>query len=109
MIVSGTNEGDKYRVKDACINMVYRKIHGVIIEIFVEEFFNTGKGLLSKKYTSQQLDPITLSPKSPKYEYEDSFTNIDELWLLNSRNINFIKDNNIQTKKFLFNNLIKLP
>ena len=42
MIVSGRNDGDKYRVKNECINMVYRKIHGTIIEIFVEEFFHTG-------------------------------------------------------------------
>ena len=51
MIVSGKSEGDKYRVKNNCINMVYRKIHGIIIEIFVQEFFDTGNGLLSKKYT----------------------------------------------------------
>ena len=44
MIVSGKNEGDKYRVKNNCINMVYRKIHGIIIEIFVQEFLDTGKG-----------------------------------------------------------------
>ena len=49
MKVSGKNDGDKYRVKDLGINMVYRKIHGIIIEIFVEEFLNTGDGLLSKK------------------------------------------------------------
>jgi len=41
MYVSGKNDGDKYRVKNDCINMVYRKIHGTIIEIFVEEFFDT--------------------------------------------------------------------
>ena len=32
------NQGDKYRGKNNRINMVYRKIHGTIIEIFVEEF-----------------------------------------------------------------------
>ena len=57
--VCGKNEGDKYGVKNDCINMVYRKIHGTIIEIFVEEFFDTGIGFLSKKYTSQQIDPDT--------------------------------------------------
>ena len=36
MKVSGKNDGDKYRVKDECINMVYRKIHGNIIENFVD-------------------------------------------------------------------------
>ena len=75
MRVSGKNEGDKYRVKDDCINMVYRKIHGVIIEIFVDQFLDTGIGFLSKKYTSQQIDPITLKASSLKLEYEDNFIN----------------------------------
>ena len=67
MVVSGKNEGDKYRVKNDCINMVYRKIHGTIIEIFVEEFFDTGIGSLSKKYSSQSIDPDTLKVKSQKF------------------------------------------
>ena len=78
MIVSGKNQGDKYRVKNDCINMVFRKIHGVIIEIFVEEFFHTGIGNLSKKYISQSIDPDTLKAKSQKLEYEDEFINIGE-------------------------------
>ena len=71
MIVSGKNQGDKYRVKNDCINMVFRKIHGTIIEIFVEEFLDTGKGTLSKKYSSQSIDPETLKAKSQKLEYVD--------------------------------------
>jgi len=66
MSVSGKNQGDKYRVKNNCINMVYRKIHGTIIEIFVEEFLDTGKGSLSKKYSSQQINPDTLETNSQK-------------------------------------------
>ena len=67
--VSGKNQGDKYRVKNNCINMVYRKIHGTIIEIFVKEFLDTGIGSLSKKYCSQQIDPNTLETNSQKLEY----------------------------------------
>ena len=66
MSVTGKNQGDKYRVKNECINMVYRKIHGTIIEIFVEEFLDTGIGSLSKKYSSQSIDPDTLKAKSQK-------------------------------------------
>ena len=66
MIVTGKNEGDRYRVKNDQINMVYRKIHGTIIEIFVEEFFDTGIGSLSKKYSSQRIDPDTLEANSQK-------------------------------------------
>jgi len=96
--VTGKNEGDKYTVKDKKINMVFRKIHGVIIEIFVEEFLDTGNGFLSEKYTSQQLDIKTLTPKSKVLEYQDTFINlgINNIWALESRNIKFIDDNNIE-------------
>ena len=108
MSVSGKNKGDKYRVKNDCINMVYRKIHGTIIEIFVEEFFDTGIGFLSKKYSSQSIDPDTLKAKSQKLEYEDEFINIGEedYWILNSRTIRFLNQNQEEEKqKFVFEDL----
>jgi len=108
MIVSGKSEGDKYRVKNNSINMVYRKIHGVIIEIFVQEFFNAGNGLLSKKYTSQQIDPKTFKVKTSKLEYEDKFINIGSknIWLLNSRFIKYLnKNKEEEIQKFIFEDL----
>ena len=111
MIVSGKNDGDKYRVKNQCINMVYRKIHGTIIEIFVDEFLDTGVGLLSKKYSSQQIDPITLQANSQKMEYEDEFVNIDkeDYWILNSRTIKYLNQNQEEeTQKFVFEDLCLL-
>jgi len=108
MSVSGKNQGDKYRVKNDCINMVYRKIHGTIIEIFVEEFFHTGKGSLSKKYSSQSIDPETLKTKSRKLEYVDEFTNIGEedSWILNSRTIKYLNQNQEEEiQKFVFEDL----
>ena len=111
MFVSGKNQGDRYRVKNDCINMVYRKIHGTIIEIFVQEFFDTGSGFLSKEYTSQQIDPDTLKPISQKLEYKDEFKNIGSkgIWLLNSRSIKFMnKNNEEEIQKFIFENLTLL-
>ena len=108
MSVSGKNQGDKYRVKNECINMVYRKIHGSIIEIFVEEFLDTGIGSLSKKYSSQSIDPETLKAKSQKLEYVDEFTNIDEgdYWILNSRTIKYLNQNQEEeTQKFVFEDI----
>ena len=108
MSVSGKNQGDKYRVKNDCINMVYRKIHGTIIEIFVEEFLDTGIGSLSKKYSSQSIDPDTLEAKSQKLEYEDDFINIDEgdHWILNSRKIKYLNQNQEEEiQKFVFEDL----
>ena len=108
MIVSGKSEGDKYRVKNNCINMVYRKIHGIFIEIFVQEFFDTGSGFLSKKYTSQQIDPITLQANSLKFKYEDSFVNIGSknVWILKSRLIKYLnKNKEEEIQKFIFEDL----
>ena len=111
MSVSGKNQGDKYRVKNNCINMVYRKIHGTIIEIFVKEFLDTGTGSLSKKYSSQQIDPETLETNSPKFEYEDEFLNMgkEDYWILNSRTIKFLNQNQEEeTQKFIFEDLCLL-
>ena len=108
MYVCGKNEGDKYRVKNDCINMVYRKIHGTIIEIFVEEFFDTGMGFLSKKYTSQQIDPDTLKANSQKLQYEDKFINIgkEDYWILNSRTMKYLNHNQEEEQqKFVFEDL----
>ena len=46
MIVSGKNQGDKYRIKDNKINMVFRNIHGIIVQIFVEKFLDTSLRIL---------------------------------------------------------------
>ena len=108
MSVSGKNQGDKYRVKNNSINMVYRKIHGSIIEIFVEEFLDTGIGSLSKKYSSQQIDPDTLETNSQKFEYEDEFLYMgkDDYWILNSRTIKYLNQNQEkETQKFVFEDL----
>ncbi len=108
MSVSGKNQGDKYRVKNNCINMVYRKIHGTIIQIFVEEFLDTGTGSLSKKYSSQQIDPGTLEKNSQKLEYEDEFLNMgrDDYWILNSRTIKYLNQNQEEeTQKFVFEDI----
>ena len=94
--VLGKNEGDKYRVKENKINMVFRKIHGVIIEIFVDEFIDTGNGFLSTKYSSQQIDIENMTPKSKKVEYEDNFINLgsNNIWVLESRIIKYLDDKN---------------
>ena len=106
--VDGKNDGDKYRVKENKINMVFRKIHGVVIEVFVDEFIDTGNGFLSKKYSSQQLNIENLTPKSKKLEYEDNFINLvnSNIWVLESRIIKFLDENNrTQNMKFFFKEL----
>ena len=91
MKVIGKNEGDKYRVKDKKINMVFRHIHGVIIQIFVQKFQNTGLGFLSEEYTSQQLDLNGNCKDSQELKYIDKFSSLNNsgICFLESRTIEF--------------------
>lgn len=74
VIVSGKNKGDMYCVKDNVITMVHRHIHGKLINVLTQEVFNTGNGYLSKKYTSQYLDPLSSKPISEKLFFVDKYT-----------------------------------
>ena len=63
---------------------------------------------MSKKYSSQQLDLETFIARSRKLEYEDNFVNlgINNIWVLESRMIKFLDDNNKENKlKYIFKEL----
>ena len=89
ILVGGKNEGDKYRVKDNIVTMVYRHIHGNLIVILTEDVTNTGNGYLSKSYSSQYLDPISKKDLKGKNFYKDDFIPLYKggPWVLASRSI----------------------
>ena len=89
IIVGGKNEGDKYRVKNDVVTMVYRHIHGSLIVIHTKEVTHTGKGYLSKSYSSQYLDPISKKALKEKNFYKDEFLPLFKggPWVLASRSI----------------------
>ena len=87
IIVFGKNEGDKYRVKNNVVTMVYRHIHGNLIVILTKEVTHTGNGYLSKSYSSQYLDPISKKDLKGKSFYKDDFIPLGKggPWVLASR------------------------
>ncbi len=89
VIVGGKNEGDKYRVKNDIVTMVYRHIHGNLIVILTKDITHTGNGYLSKSYSSQYLDPISKKDLKGKSFYIDHFIPLYEggPWVLASRSI----------------------
>jgi len=89
IIVGGKNKGDKYRVKNNVVTMVYRHIHGNLIVIFTQDVTHTGNGYLSKSYTSQYLDPISKEDLKSKSFYKDDFIPLYKggPWVLSSRSI----------------------
>ena len=89
IIVGGKNKGDKYRVKNDVVTMVYRHIHGSLIVIHTKEVTHTGKGYLSKSYSSQYLDPISKKALKEKNFFNDEFLPLFKggPWVLASRSI----------------------
>jgi hypothetical protein len=73
VIVGGKNAGDRYRIKDDVVTMVYRHIHGTVVTIFTTAITETGSGYLSRTYTSQYSDPLTGSPRGGKNSFTDTF------------------------------------
>ena len=89
VIVGGKNKGDKYRVKNNVVTMVYRHIHGNLIIIHTKDVTHTGNGYLSKSYSSQCLDPISKKDLKGKSFYQDDFIPLCQggPWVLSSRSI----------------------
>ena len=89
IIVGGKNEGDKYRIKNDVVTMVYRHIHGNLIIILTKEVTHTGNGYLSKSYSSQYLDPNSKKELRQASFYNDTFEPLfaGGPWVLVSRSI----------------------
>ena len=89
VLVGGKNDGDKYRVKNDVVTMVYRHIHGNLIKILTEDVIHTGNGYLSKSYSSQYLDPISKKDLKGKSFFKDDFLPLYKggPWVLSSRSI----------------------
>ena len=104
IIVGGKNDGDKYRVKDDVVTMVYRHIHGNLIIILTEDVTNTGNGYLSKSYSSQYLDPISKKDLKGKSFYKDNFIPLGKggPWVLSSRSIHQESSEGSITNKQVF-------
>ncbi len=112
VIVGGKNKGDRYRIKDDVVTMVYRHIHGSLISIFTTGITNTAHGYLSHTYTSQYLDPTTSVPVSALKQFTDTFNPLykDGPWVLAERVVKTDPHNQNQpsTQSFKFLDM-KLP
>lgn len=73
VIVGGKNKGDRYRIKNNIVTMVYRHIHGTVVTIFTESTTDTGAGYLSHTYSSRYNDPETGAAKGGTSRFTDTF------------------------------------
>lgn len=89
VIVGGKNAGDRYRIKDDVVTMVYRHIHGTVVTIFTNSVTQTGAGYLSHTYTSQYSDPATGAPRGGVNAFTDTFVELADggPWVLAERRV----------------------
>lgn len=73
VIVGGKNKGDRYRIKNNIVTMVYRHIHGTVVTIFTQSTTDTGSGYLSHTYSSRYSDPETGAAKGGINRFTDTF------------------------------------
>jgi hypothetical protein len=87
VIVGGKNSGDRYRINNDVVTMVHRHIHGTVVTIFTEDVIHTGRGYLSRSYTSRYADPGTGEPKGGLSRFTDTFVPLVEggPWVLSER------------------------
>ncbi len=104
IIVGGKNKGDRYRVKDNKINLVYRHIHGSLINIETKTTIDTGHGYLSNMYSSQYLDPKTKNPIKQLTNFEDLFVQLSDsnYWVLSQRVVDMEKSEDLPSTRVLF-------
>ena len=87
VIVGGKNSGDRYRIKESVVTMVHRHIHGTVVTIYTESTTDTGRGYLSRSYSSQYSDPATGESKGGKSQFTDTFVPLTNAgpWVLSER------------------------
>jgi hypothetical protein len=87
VIVGGKNAGDRYRINGNVVTMVHRHIHGTVVTIFTESTTDTGRGYLSRSYTSQYAEPATGALKGGLSRFTDTFVPLTEggPWVLAER------------------------
>jgi len=87
VIVGGKGAGDRYRIQGDVVTMVHRHIHGTVVTIFTESTTDTGRGYLSRSYTSQYADPVSGELRGGLSRFTDTFVPLagDGPWVLSER------------------------
>jgi len=87
VLVGGKSNGDRYRIRDNVITMVHRHIHGTVVTIHTGSIAETGRGYLSRTYTSQYVDRQSRAPRGGLNSFTDTFVKLpgSDVWVLGER------------------------
>ncbi len=108
ILVGGKSEGDRYKVRNNEVTLVYRHIHNVVVTINTFSTIDTGEGYLSHTYDSVYHDPKTGEQKEARQEFEDTYEKIGGYWIMTRRAIRSEKEGKPVTTEFAFSNVALL-
>ncbi len=104
VLMGGKAEGDRYKIRNNEVVLVHRHIHGVVVTINTFSAQDTGAGYLSHRYDSVYHDPKTGEQKGGKSEFEDSYEQVGNYFILNRRFVQTKANGKVSTQEFLFSN-----
>ena len=105
ILIGGKSTGDKYKVRNNEVTLVYRHIHGVVVTINTFSTQDTGKGYLTHRYDSVYHDPKTGEQKGARNEFEDEHEKVGDFFVLKRRVITTDTENPSPTQEIIFSNI----
>lgn len=105
IIVGGKGAGDRYKVRDHEVTLVYRHIHGVVITINTFSTQKTEEGYLSHTYDSVYHDPQTGVQKGGRSEFTDEYVKVGSYYILSRRAIRTETEGKVTTQEYIFSNI----
>lgn len=105
ILVRGKTAGDRYKVRNNVICLVHRHIHDVVVTINTHTTFDTGAGYLAHTYDSIYHDPQTGEPKSEISQFEDTFEQVGDYFVLTQRVIKSTQAGQPIVSEFSFSNV----
>lgn len=106
ILVGGASEGNKYKVKDNVVTLVYRKIRDIFVTINTFEVLHTDKGYLSLGYDSIYADAQTGEQKGAKSIFHDKFEKVGDYYVLTNRQIITEENEQPTITEFSFSNIV---
>lgn len=105
IIVGGKSAGDKYKLSNNEVCLVYRHINGVVVTINTFASYNTGEGYLSSRYDSLYHDPKTGEQRGSKSHFADEYQQVGKYFILNHRIISTGIAGQTLQQEFIFENI----
>jgi len=106
IIVGGAGAGNRYKVKDNYVSLVYRRVGGSFVCINTFDILRTDEGYLSTGYDSVYFDPETLEQKGSKTVFSDTFEKVGDYYFLVRRIITSEENGEPVITEYEFSNIV---